>query len=272
MASACRRACQPARKPSMNARQLMLAAAIGALSLGGCGKSAAPATDASAPDAKTAPAAPAAAPAAADAAPAPAAAAPAAPAAIMPAGDAPAANPHAAVAAGPHGGAPALPTGSAGKPDRIVINGFMAMLPPSWIPTQPSNPMRIAQFEVPPARGADPGEAVVFFFPPGQGGTQEANIERWASQFSAPDKLPVLPKTTKSKAGNSEVTLVELQGNYSRGVGMGQESEARPDQTLLVSMIETPAGRITIQLYGPSKTVAAQRDSFLKLARGFRPL
>jgi hypothetical protein len=167
--------------------------------------------------------------------------------------------------------ATAIPVAAAGgKPDKLVIRGFAATLPATWMPTQPSSSMRVAQFAIPPAKGAEPGEVAVFYFAPGQGGSHDANIERWSSQFTGPGGLPVMPQTSVSKSGDTEITLVELQGNYSRGIGMGPAGEPRPDQALLVAMVEAPIGRITLQLYGPSKTVAAQRDNFLKLAKGFR--
>ena len=129
--------------------------------------------------------------------------------------------------------------------------------------------MRVAQFALPPASGADAGELAAFFFPAGKGGSHEANIERWASQFAKADGKPAAPKISTGKHGDTKLTLVELQGTYSRGVGMGPSGDAKPDQSLLVAMVETPVGRIVLQMYGPSKTVAAQRNSFLKLARGF---
>ena len=61
------------------------------------------------------------------------------------------------------------------------------------------------------------------------------------------------------------------KGNYARGVSMGTPGQAKPDQALLVAIVKTAAGRITLQMYGPNKTVSAQRDNFLKLAKGFRP-
>ena len=64
---------------------------------------------------------------------------------------------------------------------------------------------------------------------------------------------------------------MELQGTYSRGVGMGPTGDAKPEQSLLVGMVETPVGRIVLQMYGPTKTVSAQRNSFLTLAKGFSP-
>ena len=154
---------------------------------------------------------------------------------------------------------------------QLIIQGFAAPVPAAWVATQPGSTMRVAQFALPGAAGAEAGEVVAYFFPSGQGGPQEANIERWASQFVSADGQPVTPAITAEKAGDTEVTLVELHGTYARGVGMGPTGEAKPDQSLLSAMVETPIGRITLQMYGPSKTVAGEREHFLKLAKGFRP-
>lgn len=235
----------------MNPRTLAaLAIAAGSLVVTACGQSSPPEADSKAqavPPAQSSPAQ-----AAATAAPMPPAAAPEAAAPVFAAVAPPAAAPLA-------------------KSDKLVIQGFAAPVPAAWTPTQPSSTMRVAQFALPGAAGAEAGELVAFFFPKGQGGSQQANIERWVSQFATADGKPVAPKISTSKGGDTEVTLVELQGSYARGVGMGPTGDVKPDQTLMTALVETSIGRITLQMYGPSKTIAAQRDHFLKLAKGFRP-
>lgn len=178
-----------------------------------------------------------------------------------------------ALTAVPVPAAPAAPLAVAPLPksDRLVIQGFASPLPPSWTAVQPSSSMRVAQFVLPAAAGAEAGELAAFFFPTGQGGSHDANIERWTSQFVSADGKPVAPKISASKNGEIAVTLVELQGTYARGVGMGPAGDAKPNQTLLVALVETSVGRITLQTYGPSKTIAAQRDNFVKFAKDFRP-
>ncbi|MES2149440.1 MAG: hypothetical protein V4508_06565 [Pseudomonadota bacterium] len=153
---------------------------------------------------------------------------------------------------------------------QLSIQGYSAPVPASWHATAPSSSMRVAQFEVPAAAGVEAGELAAYFFPAGQGGSHEANIERWASQFAGPGGKAVAPKVDISKLAEGELTLVELRGSYARGVGMGPAGEAKPNQTLLVAMVETAAGRITLHFYGPDKTVAAQRAAFIALARGFK--
>jgi len=157
------------------------------------------------------------------------------------------------------------------KSGTLAIEGFASQIPAAWTPTQPTSAMRFAQFSVPAAAGADAGEVAAFYFPLGDGGSHEANIKLWASRFASADGKPVAPKISTGKSGDAKVTLVELQGTYARGAGMGKAEEAKPDQTFLIAMVETSIGRITLQMYGPSKTVSAQRDNFLKLAKGFRP-
>ena len=230
-----------------------LAVATSALLVTACGQSSAPEADSKAQPAAAAPVTQ----------PVPAQAA--ATTGQVPSGAAPDANAPVFAAVAPQAPAPLA------KSDQLVIQGFAAPVPGAWSRTQPSSTMRVAQFALPAAPSAEAGELVAFFFPKGQGGSQQANIERWASQFTSADGKPVAPKISNSKEGDTEVTLVELRGTYARGVGMGPTGDAKPDQTLMTALVETSIGRITLQMYGPSMTIAAQRDPFLKLAKGFRP-
>jgi hypothetical protein len=200
----------------------------------------------------------------------PAVAAPA-PAAAVAVAEAPAAALPAAPAEAAPAPAPA-PAPAAAAPAMLSVQGFGAPVPAAWTPAPTSSSMRFAQFVIPAAGTAEGGEVAAFFFPTGNGGTHDMNIERWTSQFSAADGKPAKPAVTVSKSGDTEVTLVELKGSYARGVGMGPDGQAKPNQTLMVAMVEIPGGRITLQIYGPNKTVAAQRDNFLKVARGFKPV
>ncbi|HSD60271.1 MAG TPA: hypothetical protein VLC55_05395, partial [Burkholderiales bacterium] len=108
----------------------------------------------------------------------------------------------------------------------------------------------------------EPTNVVVFYFGKGGGGTMEANVQRWESQFTTPDGKPVKAVQRKSKAGGMAVSWAELNGTYARGVGMGQESTAKPNQTLLAAVVETPQGNITFHLYGAKASVANARKAF----------
>lgn len=129
--------------------------------------------------------------------------------------------------------------------------------------------MRLAQFSVPGKPGE--GEVAVFYFGPGGGGPVQANIDRWASQFTTAQGGPVKPTVTRGTAAGMTVTHVELNGNYSRGVGMGQETKPLPDQSLRVAVLETPKGNLTFQLWGPKGTVSANARGFKSMVEGLRP-
>jgi hypothetical protein len=146
---------------------------------------------------------------------------------------------------------------------------YRAPVPKAWEPQVPGSSMRAAQYRVPAAAGASDGELIVFYFGKGQGGTVQANVERWASQFATPEGKAVAPLLSRFTTNGLAVTTVELSGSYARGVGTGPQGTARPDQTLLVAVIEAPEGNITIQLHGDAKTVAAHRKGFDAMVRGF---
>ena len=146
--------------------------------------------------------------------------------------------------------------------------GYTAPVPATWQAQTPSSQYRLAQYRVPGRDGE--AEAVVFHFGKGQGGSVAANIQRWTSQFTSDNGRPVQPRTEVRTVGDLPVTLVELNGTYARGVGSGPHGQARPGQTLLVAIVETLAGNITIQLFGPRATVSAQRKHFEALVAGFR--
>ena len=108
--------------------------------------------------------------------------------------------------------APAFPVTSGG--------GLSWAVPKSWMPG-PSSAMRLATYYLPVAAGdADRPELAVFWFGPGRGGSVDANVARWFSQFEAG---PGDPKPTRSltRIGTMPVTLVTAAGTYSAGTGMG---------------------------------------------------
>lgn len=142
-------------------------------------------------------------------------------------------------------------------------------VPKEWQPQPPSSNMRLAQFRAPAKAG--PSEVAVFYFGPGGGGPVQANIERWTSQFTSPQGAPVKPVVSTGRVAGMPVTRVTLNGQYARGVGMGQEGATLPNQTLRVAVIETPKGNITFQMWGPKDSVDANWSGFKAMVDGIRP-
>lgn len=101
---------------------------------------------------------------------------------------------------------------------------------------------------------------MVYYFSPGQGGSLEADVSRWTSQFRS-DEAPVEPVITPL-TGNPPATLMELTVSYARGIGVGPVGEALPNRTLPAGVVETPRGNLYPQLYGSADVVAKHKAEF----------
>jgi hypothetical protein len=160
-----------------------------------------------------------------------------------------------------------LGAGACAAGQAVSFQGLTSEVPSGWTQDTPSSGMRLLQFGVPAAGGGEGAQFVVFYFGPGQGGSLEANVERWTSQFSSPDGGPVKPVVGPVDAP-MPATLVELRGNYARGVGAGPGAETLADRMLLAAVVETPEGNLYPQLHGPSDLVASQREAFVAFIQG----
>lgn len=138
--------------------------------------------------------------------------------------------------------------------------------PEGWKSGAP-RPMRAATYTIAPAP-ADPGtaECVVNYFGPGQGGSVDANIERWRGQVQGPGGKPVAAKVAERKVRGLTITTVDASGAYS---GMGGPTAASPavvpGHRLLGAIVQAPGGTVFFKLTGPAKTVAANAQKFEQL-------
>ncbi len=155
---------------------------------------------------------------------------------------------------------PAAPVGSA-KEEPLHITWFD---PPAFKRVPPSNPMRKASYVVPRAAGdTDDGELTVFYFGPGQGGSIDANVDRWVKQFS--DTKPSDVRRADREANGLRQHTVELDsGTFSSGMP-GGSAKAKPGYGLVGGIVESPSGAYFFKLVGPTKTVKKAKADFYKL-------
>lgn len=136
--------------------------------------------------------------------------------------------------------------------------------PPGWTRRPGSNPMRVAEYSVPHvAPDAEDGECVVTTFGAGQGGSVDANIDRWVRQFE-PESAGALQKSDRTVAG-MKITTVELAGTF-RGMAMpgGPQGPAAPKRgvRMVAAIVEAPEGAYFFKLTGPDVSVKAARPAF----------
>jgi hypothetical protein len=139
-----------------------------------------------------------------------------------------------------------------------AAGGIRWTVPAGWT-AEKTNPMRVATYAVPAAKGTDPGECAVFFFGTGQGGGVDENIERWAKQFEG---RPPASRSKKTVSGMA-VSLAEVEGTYlNPGGGLMLSQGKKPGYHLLGAIVEAPQGRVFFKMTGPAATVAAARVAF----------
>ena len=154
------------------------------------------------------------------------------------------------------------------QPQTVALLDYHARVPATWTFRKPTSNMRLAEYVAGNAGGA---EVVVYFFGPAQGGTVDANLARWKSQFSNPSGAPVEEKISHEKSGTFPLTIAEYHGTYARGVGAGSTAaQALPDHVLMAVVAETPKGTLFFQLFGPKAAVAAQRAAYLEFVRSLK--
>lgn len=144
----------------------------------------------------------------------------------------------------------------AASPMAVRVLDWMMPVPTGWKLQVPSSTMRLAQFAIASPSGR--ADAAVFFFGAAGGGSVEANIARWSSQFLTDKGEPATPAVEKGTASGMPVTWVALDGRYARGVGTGPQGEALAGQSLRVAVLETPRGNLVFQLWGDKAAVEAQ--------------
>ena len=162
--------------------------------------------------------------------------------------------------------APGSPSESANPPNRAA--GIAWTVPAGW-EVEPARQMRIATYRIHAIAG-DPedAECAVYFFGAGQGGTVEANLDRWAHQFTSPDgqSLSQPAKIEKRVIAGLTVSTITASGTYLGAGGMmSQEQVKKPNFRMRGAIVEAPEGLAFFKFIGPLNTVAAAENDFNSL-------
>jgi hypothetical protein len=151
--------------------------------------------------------------------------------------------------------------------------GIRWTTPANW-KSQEQRPMRLATYTVPPAPGdQEAGECGVYYFGAGQGGSVQANMDRWIGQFQQSDgKASKATVKNENVGGGLKLTTVDVSGAYT---GMGgpraPQGPPKPGYRLLGAIVEAPHGSIFFKFTGPAKTVAQNQSAFLKMLASIHP-
>jgi hypothetical protein len=136
--------------------------------------------------------------------------------------------------------------------------GIRWTAPSTW-KSEGDRPMRLATYQIP-----EGGECAVYYFGQGQGGSAEANIDRWKGQFEG--SKDAAAKVEKRTIHGLKVTTLDVSGAYT-GMGGPSAPQGPPKQgyRLLGALVEGPQGTIFFKFAGPLKTVAQNQSAFEKM-------
>ena len=118
------------------------------------------------------------------------------------------------------------------------------------------------------------GECGVYYFGSGQGGSVEANLDRWVGQFLQADGKPsrAAAKIEKRTVHGLAIATVDVSGAYT-GMGgpMAHPGQPEPGYRLLGAIVEGPQGSVFLKFTGPAQTVAHNLPAFDKMLASFTP-
>ena len=145
--------------------------------------------------------------------------------------------------------------------------------PDGWVTEKASSSMRVAQYKLPKSEGdKDDGSLVLYYFGSNQGGSAQANIDRWIGQMQQPDgsSSKEKAKTETMTINGLKVTTVDVTGTYTAEMAPGSGSFHNDDNyRLRAAVVETPKGNYFVKLAGPAKTIAKWDQAYNDYLKSF---
>ena len=150
---------------------------------------------------------------------------------------------------------------NAADPTEFTVGSFVFVRPETWGWVVPTSPMRKAQLSVPAGEGSAPAEVTFFHFGAGQGGSVQANVDRWFKQFSNGYN-----DAKTERVGNTTVTFVKAFGTFSSGMPGGPTTPLK-DYALRGAILESSAGDVYVKMTGPKAVAKLAEPAFEKMIR-----
>ena len=145
--------------------------------------------------------------------------------------------------------------------------------PDGWTTEKSSSNMRVAQYKLPKAEGdKEDASLVLYYFGASQGGSPQANIDRWIGQMQQPDgsDSKTKSKTDSLTVNGLKVTTVDVTGTYTAEMAPGSGTFHNDENyRLRAAVIETPKGNYFVKLAGPAKTIARWDQSYNDYLKSF---
>ena len=143
----------------------------------------------------------------------------------------------------------------------------------AWVSEPAASGMRVAQYRLPRAGGdAEDASLIVYYFGQGQGGSAQANLDRWIGQMEQPGggSSKEKARTEKMTVNGLDVTLLDVTGTYTAEMTPASGNQQnKPGSRMRAAVIDTPKGAYFVKLVGPEKTIERWDGEFLSFIRSF---
>ena len=161
--------------------------------------------------------------------------------------------------------------GSTPGPKQVRLPGLGFAVPEAWETRAPQTSMRIAEFMLPESN--EQATLVIFRFQ-GGGGTADANVARWISQFRQPNGGPSgdVAKVTSSTRESLTLTQLDVRGSYEAQAMPGAPpTPALPDARLLALVVEGSGDPYYFKLLGPTPVIDRWEPAWVELVASLAP-
>ncbi|MCB9639411.1 MAG: hypothetical protein H6728_15515 [Myxococcales bacterium] len=161
---------------------------------------------------------------------------------------------------------PAPKVNSQTTADGLAVAGIKWTNPKGWRLQRSRSPMRLATYFL-PAHADGVATCALYYFGRGQGGSVQANLNRWAGQFAKDPKtqMPPTPSIKKSQYNGLSVHTIEILGTYTASMGPMVKGRALSGQRMLGAIVEAPAGPVFFKCVGPDRAIQEARTNFQSL-------
>jgi hypothetical protein len=144
----------------------------------------------------------------------------------------------------------------AADPVGFSVGGFQFERPEGWNWVVPTSPMRKAQLSI-SGNNSDPVEVNFFHFGPGQGGSVQANVDRWFNQFQNAET-----SQKETSIDGVRVIYVDASGTFLSGMP-GASTTPKEKYALKGAILKDDVGGdVFVKMSGPIEVVAASGELF----------
>jgi hypothetical protein len=142
-----------------------------------------------------------------------------------------------------------------------------------WVTEKTTSTMRVAQYKLPKSEvDLEDASLVLYYFGAAQGGSAQANVERWINQIQQPDgsSSKDKAKTETTTVNGLKVTTVDVAGTYTAEMTPGAgDRRNSANYRLRAAVIETPKGNYFAKLVGPANTIAKWDQAYNDYLKSF---